>query len=294
MILNFFRGFCMALADSVPGISGGTIAFILGFYNKFIDSLNGILSKNTKIRKESIVFLLKLSLGWLVGIVGSLIFISTIFEKHIYQISSLFIGLILFSVPIIIREEKKYIIGKQKNIIFSLISLSIVVLISFISENLVTNINILDGSYSIALLLYIFASGAIAISSMILPGISGSTILVILGLYGPILMIIKEIAKGKFSDIYILLVFILGIICGILLSVRIIKSLLENYRSQAIYSILGLMIGSVYTLVEGPKSLSIPKEAISIETFSIVYFILGGIIILILQWVKLYIERLDK
>ncbi|MEF9935244.1 DUF368 domain-containing protein [Clostridium sp.] len=294
MILNFFRGFCMALADSVPGISGGTIAFILGFYNKFIDSLNGILSKNTKIRKESIVFLLKLSLGWLVGIVGSLIFISTIFEKHIYQISSLFIGLILFSVPIIIREEKKYIIGKQKNIIFSLISLSIVVLISFISENLVTNINILDGSYSIALLLYIFASGAIAISSMILPGISGSTILVILGLYGPILMIIKEIAKGNLNHIYILLVFVIGIICGVLLSVRIIKSLLDNYRTQAIYSILGLMIGSVYTLVEGPKSLSIPKEAISIETFSIVYFILGGIIILILQWVKLYIERLDK
>lgn len=63
-IIQFIRGFCMALADSVPGVSGGTIAFLLGFYDKFINSLNSLMEKDKKKRKEAILFLLKLVIGW--------------------------------------------------------------------------------------------------------------------------------------------------------------------------------------------------------------------------------------
>ena len=107
-VINFIRGFFMALADSVPGVSGGTIAFILGFYDNFIDSLNSLTSKSSsrKKKKESIIFLFKLGIGWIVGMVLSVIFLSSIFESHIYVISSVFTGFIIFSIPLIIKAEK--------------------------------------------------------------------------------------------------------------------------------------------------------------------------------------------
>ena len=113
-VINFIRGFFMALADSVPGVSGGTIAFILGFYDNFIDSLNSLTSKSSsrKKKKESIIFLFKLGIGWIVGMVLSVIFLSSIFESHIYVISSGFTGFIIFSIPLIIKGEKNNIKDK--------------------------------------------------------------------------------------------------------------------------------------------------------------------------------------
>ena len=67
-LIDIFRGFCMALADSVPGVSGGTIAFILGFYDKFINSLNNIIFGTKKEKKEASLFLIKLLLGWIFGL----------------------------------------------------------------------------------------------------------------------------------------------------------------------------------------------------------------------------------
>ena len=85
-IVNLIRGFFMALADSVPGVSGGTIAFILGFYDEFIGSLNTLVSKNSKEEKiQAIQFLLKIGIGWAVGMIISVLFLASIFEEHIYE-----------------------------------------------------------------------------------------------------------------------------------------------------------------------------------------------------------------
>ena len=86
----------MALADSVPGVSGGTIAFILGFYDKFINSLDDLIHGDLKLKKEAIIFLLKLAVGWIVGIVLAVLILTELFETHIYAVSSLFIGLYCF------------------------------------------------------------------------------------------------------------------------------------------------------------------------------------------------------
>ena len=102
MVLNFIRGFCMALADSVPGVSGGTIAFLLGFYDKFIGSLNSLISGTKEERIDGIKFLIKIGIGWVVGFCMAILFITSVFDSHIYEISSLFIGFILFALPIII------------------------------------------------------------------------------------------------------------------------------------------------------------------------------------------------
>ena len=106
-ILNFIRGFCMALADSIPGVSGGTIAFILGFYDEFVNALNNIISGSKIERINGFKFLSKIGIGWISGFILSVLFITNIFEKNIYEISSLFLGFIISSIPLIIKSEKK-------------------------------------------------------------------------------------------------------------------------------------------------------------------------------------------
>ena len=100
-IKEMFQGFCMALADSVPGVSGGSIAFIMGFYEKFIGSLNGIFSRDRNERREGFKFLIKLFAGWIIGMGLAVVALSNLFETHIYGISSLFLGFILVSIVVI-------------------------------------------------------------------------------------------------------------------------------------------------------------------------------------------------
>ena len=106
-ILNFIRGFCMALADSVPGVSGGTIAFILGFYDSFVNALHNLISKDKIKRLKALKYLSKIGIGWVVGFILSVLFITSIFEKNIYEINSLFLGFIISSIPLIVKSEIK-------------------------------------------------------------------------------------------------------------------------------------------------------------------------------------------
>ena len=125
-ILNFIRGFCMALADSVPGVSGGTIAFILGFYDEFVNALNNLISINKSGRIKSFKFLSKIGIGWIVGFILSVLFITNIFEKNIYEINSLFLGFIISSIPLIVKSERKTLSNNKRNIIFLIIGIIIV------------------------------------------------------------------------------------------------------------------------------------------------------------------------
>ena len=133
---------------------------------------------------------------------------------------------------------------------------------------------------------YIFISGLIAISAMVLPGISGSTILLIFGLYAPILNGVKEILKLNFEYLPSVLIFGFGIILGVLLTVRTVRYLLKTFRPQTIYCIIGLMIGSIYSVIMGPTSLEIPKAPMSVETFSIVFFVIGCALVPALERLK--------
>jgi putative membrane protein len=291
-VINFVRGFFMAVADSVPGVSGGTIAFIMGFYDKFINSINNLISGSKEERIEAIKFLAKIGIGWVTGMVLSVLFITSVFEEHIYVISSLFLGLIIMAIPLIIRQEKEVLIGKYKNIVFTLIGIIIVSLITYFNPltNGTSEANSLD-SVTIGLTMFVFFAGMIAISAMVLPGISGSTILLILGLYAGILNAIKEVIKFNFNYLPIVIIFGIGIVTGIMLTIKGVKYTLTNYRSQTIYTIVGLMIGSLYAVVMGPLSLEVPKDAMSFSTFSIVFFIIGGAIIIGLEQLKKFMDK---
>ena len=123
LITQIFRGFCMALADSVPGVSGGTIAFILGFYDKFINSLDHLVFGKMVEKKEALLFLVKLGVGWIIGMLFAILILTKVFQTHIYSVSSLFIGFIVFSIPFIIKEEKNCIKGNYWQVLCLLLGI---------------------------------------------------------------------------------------------------------------------------------------------------------------------------
>ena len=290
-VVNMFRGFCMALADSVPGVSGGTIAFILGFYDKFIKSLNDLVFGKKAEKKVALRFLLKLGIGWVVGFVLAALVLTKLFDSHIYVVSSVFLGFIIFSIPLIMMQEKETMKGKYGNVIFTVIGIAIVALITYFNPVGGNEGGVDVGDLSIGTAIYVFLVAMVAISAMVLPGVSGSTLLLIFGLYIPIMKAIKSFLHLEMQYLPTLIIFGLGIVSGIVLVIRLIKMALAKFRSQTIYLIMGLMLGSLYAIVMGPTTLETPVEPLSWASFSVVGFIVGGGIILGLEWVKKMLER---
>ena len=125
MILNAFHGFCMALADSVPGVSGGTIAFILGFYERFLDALHSLFQRDSERRKPAIGYLLQLGLGWAIGMGSCVMLLSSLFEQNIYFMSSLFLGLTVCSIPLVAAAERSAL-KQWQNSVFLLLGVAAV------------------------------------------------------------------------------------------------------------------------------------------------------------------------
>ena len=289
--MTMIQGFCMSLADSVPGVSGGTIAFIMGFYDRFIGSLDAMVSGNKEQKKKAAVFLVKLMCGWGIGFCMSVLVIGNLFHTYIYQLCSLFMGLTIFSLPIIFREEKESIIGHYKNVIFALIGVGVVVAITYSNQHIGAGSSVDISALSWKNGIYLFVVAMIAISAMVLPGISGSTLLLIFGLYVPIISGIKEFLHFNFQYVSALFVFGCGVIVGILSVIKLVKLGLERHRSAMIYFILGLMFGSLYAIVMGPTTLDVPQEAMGVKTFHVVFFLLGGVILFALEKLKHIAER---
>lgn len=280
----------MALADSVPGVSGGTIAYLLGFFDKFIYSLNYLIKGTRDERKEAVIFLLKLGIGWVIGMALSVSLLANLFEEHIYQISSLFLGFIIAAIPIMAREESEHLRGKPRNLVWGLVGMLAVIGLSSIK---------LGGAIDVAnlnfgMMLYVFVAGALAISAMVLPGISGSTILLGFGLYMPIISGVKDLLHGNFGSFGLILVFGLGIIVGILTTLRGIKKLLDKRRSAVVYAILGMMVGSLYAIIIGPTTMKIPQAALDWQSFSLIFFIVGVLLVVGLQFIKIKLEARKK
>lgn len=285
-ILQFIRGFCMALADSVPGVSGGTVAFLLGFYDQFISSIDDLIRGNLNEKKKAVQFLFKLGIGWVCGMVSAMLVLSSIFESHIYAISSMFIGFIVFAIPIVMKEEKEELLAKKGAAVFAVIGVVIVCAITYFNPVSGSGDSMDLAHLNVRLGIYVFLAGMIAICAMVLPGISGSTLLLIMGLYLPIVSAIKDILHLNLQAFPTVFIFGCGVLVGIFSVVKLIRIALEQYRPQTIYLIVGLMIGSIYAVIKGPETLDTPQAAMSLDTFQILFFLLGCIIIFGLQKLK--------
>ena len=274
MIKESINGFCMALADSVPGVSGGTVAFIMGFYDQFIGSIHGLVFGSVKEKKEAFRYLIKLGVGWILGMGMAAVLLSSLFESHIYTVSSLFIGFIAGSIPVVIKEEDTVFRKPQRGFVFLCIGIFLVVLITWLNGKIgMSSVNL--GNISFALALKLFLVGMIAISAMFLPGISGSTLLLIFGMYIPVINGIKSLLSMDFSCFPSLVIFGFGVLTGAVTVVKIIQICLEKFRAQSMYMILGMMIGSFYAIIMGPTTLETAQSALSFHNFNIIAAIIG-------------------
>ncbi len=285
MLKEGINGFCMALADSVPGVSGGTVAFIMGFYDQFIGSIHNLAFGKRKEKKSAVMYLTKLGVGWVIGMAIVAVVLSALFESHIYAVSSLFIGFIGGAVPLIIKEEKENLRDIGKGILFCLLGVLLVAGITWANGRLGNAAMDLE-QFSIGTAVRLFFIGMIAISAMFLPGISGSTLLLVFGAYIPVITAIKGLLSLKFSYIPCLIFFGCGILAGALTVVKAIKVCLEKFRPQTIYMILGMMIGSFYAIVMGPTTLEMPQEALGFGNFHIVAAAVGVVLVLGMQMIK--------
>ena len=287
MLLKAFQGFCMALADSVPGVSGGTVAFIMGFYENFIDALHALFGKDSEARKRGIIYLLRLGVGWIAGMVLSILLLSGLFTSHIYFLSSLFLGLTAASIPFIISEERNSLQGRYLYLLFTFIGMFIVIGLSALRQGSIGFL--LDfAALSPIQAIYIFISGALAIAAMVLPGISGSTLLLIFGVYLPTISAVRSLLHLQLSVLPGIIMLALGILFGMAVSIKAIRPALKKYRPQMVYLILGLMVGSFYAIVMGPTTLSTGQPAMTFSTFSPLGFFLGIAVLIGLERLRLF------
>lgn len=129
---------------------------------------------------------------------------------------------------------------------------------------------------------------------MVLPGISGSTLLLIMGLYVPLISAVSAVVHREFACVPMLFAFGLGMVAGFAVSAKVIRYCFARFRSQTIYLCLGLLVGSLYAIVMGATTLSEPLPAMSWETFSVGFFVLGVVILAGLQLLKQRAELRDS
>lgn len=290
MLKEGFHGFCMALADSVPGVSGGTIAFIMGFYDSFIGSIDDLVFGRMKKKKTALLYLYKPAIGWVAGMILAVLILSSLFESHIYIVSSLFIGFIVGSIPLILTDELTAFRQMRKGLPFGFLGLFLVVGITWLnSQSPTAAVNL--GAFSIPLAIRLFFTGMIAISAMFLPGISGSTLLLILGAYLPVITAIKGLLSLQLAYFPGFFVFGCGILAGAVSVVKGIRICLDRFRPQAVYAILGMMIGSFYAILMGPTTLAVPRAPLGSSNFHIPACVAGIVLVLALQMIR---EKKEK
>ncbi len=284
-IKDGFNGFCMALADSVPGVSGGTVAFVMGFYDQFIGSINDVVFGKMKEKQKGLKYLLKLGAGWILGMGLAVVILTALFERHIYAVSSLFIGFIAGAIPLIMREEKDCVKEVGRGILFAVLGAVLVAAITWANGRIgAGSMNL--SQFSVNLAVKLFFIGMVAISAMFLPGISGSTLLLIFGAYIPVITAIKSALTLDLSVVPSLIFFGCGILAGAAGVVRIIRNCLLKYRTQTVYLILGMMIGSFYAIIMGPTTLDIPRTALTLGTFHPASAIIGVALVIGMELMK--------
>ncbi|TCT20359.1 putative membrane protein [Melghiribacillus thermohalophilus] len=236
---NIYRGMLMGASDLIPGVSGGTIAVVLGIYDRFIEAINGFFTKQWS---KSLKFLIPLG----TGIIASLLLLSSLihwlFEHYPHQLQFFFLGLIAGILPFLFREAgvKEHFSGFHY--ILLLAAAMLVASMVFFKEPGVPDI--LDTSSTRTWIL-LFFSGWVASMAMMLPGISGSFILLLIGVYPTVMAALKD------RNLFLIGIVGAGVIVGIVISSKIIQYFLVYHRSSTYAVIIGLVVGSLAVVYPG-------------------------------------------
>lgn len=244
MLKNLIKGMMIGIANIIPGVSGGTLAVSMGIYNKLIHCITHIISEF----KESIKFLLPIFAGAGIALIALTFVIQALFDYYPIPTNLLFIGLIIGGLPPVIDKVKGHsvTIGQiVAGILFFTLVVGMAMLGSDGSKEVSLDVNIL----TIIKLLFV---GIIAAATMIVPGVSGSMVLLILGYYQPIIRqitlfctaLVSFDMQGLIDGFLILFPFGLGVIIGILGIAKIIEIIFVKYPMHAYYAIIGLIAAS--------------------------------------------------
>ncbi len=257
---NLYRGVIMGISDLVPGVSGGTMAFILGIYEQLINSINRFFSRDWY---KQIPFLLPLGIGMVAAIFAFSNLMEFLMENFIQPTSFLFIGLIFGIIPMLVKtaDIKNNFTKRHFGLLF-IAFLLVAAMAPFKNSTEAVIINELTFS---TFFLFFF-SGWIASMALLLPGISGSLVLLVIGTYASA---ISAISNFNFPIIF---TFAAGIIIGFILCSKIVRYLLNHFAVGTFAVIIGLVLGSAVVVFPGISS-NIIMNIISILTFIIGFFI---------------------
>lgn len=279
-VLEMLRGMVIGLANIIPGVSGGTMMVSMGIYDTLIHCITHLF----KEFKKSILTLLPYAVGMVLAIGGLSFALKWAFAVYPLPTNTLFIGLILGGLPAILRQVK----GKKKGavgaVLFVVFFALIIVMQIFQSEHVATI------TLSFGEVIKLFMLGAVASATMVIPGVSGSMILKLLGYYEPVVTVaipglISGLAHGEWAaigaNVGILLPFGLGIVVGIFAIAKLIEVLLARWEGQTYCAILGLVTASPVAILMATEmvNLSWTTLIISLLTFAIGFYVawrLGG------------------
>lgn len=245
------KGACIGIADAIPGVSGGTIAFILKIYDRLLDAID----LNIKKLIKNLPFIIPLGIGVVSGIFAASKVLGYLFENHNVPTQFFFIGIIIGSLPEIFRECRSS--GKLRLIHLLPFLISGVGIVLFNSLK--------EGSASIGLSpVAIIIMTAVSAAAMILPGLSGALVLKILGGYDTAIQAVSNL------DIGTLIFYVIGAAIGLLAAAKVISILLAKCKTGTYCAILGLIIGSIPAIY--PTEFALNAEGI----IAIVIFIIGA------------------
>jgi putative membrane protein len=244
-LFTILKGMAMGLAEIIPGVSGGTIAFITGIYERLLNAIKAWNPGSFKLLFSGKFrsfwtaidgwFLSSLLLGMAIGMVTGVFAVTWLMEHYLEPLWGFFFGLIIASAILIIRQIHQWDLLR---VILLLAGIAFAVLI--------ISINPSEGSHAYW---FIFLSGLIAVSALMMPGVSGSFMLLILGMYGFIIPTFKSLFTGfEMDNFIIILVFALGLLVGLLSFSRVLSWTFKRYHQSTLMVLTGFIIGSLYKI----------------------------------------------
>lgn len=259
-LILILKGFILGIANIIPGVSGGTLAMTMGIYEDIIKSISSIL----KTPKKSLKLLLYLGIGAALSILILSKLLNYTLTNYAFATTLFFIGLIVGGFPLLLKKAKGHKVSLGYLLSFlSTTSLVIILRLLQRTENTVSLNNV--SLFTIIILLLV---GMLAASTMVIPGVSGSFVLMLIGFYKPILNTISNITKINLlgHNLLILVPFGIGVLLGIVLTAKLIEYLLKKYEIYTYYGIYGFILASILVLILNVynKATGMPEVVIGI------------------------------
>ncbi|HEJ7518308.1 TPA: DUF368 domain-containing protein [Staphylococcus aureus] len=269
--INILKGFAMGTSDLVPGVSGGTIALLLGIYNQFIASISGIFSRRFW---PSFTFLIPIIIGMLLAMGSLSNLFNYLLSQHHIPTMFFFGGLIIGIVPYLLKISNYKTSFTTKHYMMVIAGIAILIVITLMNNGDKHAGETL--TLSTSLIIKYFIAGMCTSSAMLLPGISGSFMLLVFGVYGTVMLAISEVVKLNFAGLPILLAVGFGVLAGFIISSKIIQYFLTHHKLMTFALIIGFVVGSLFAVFPG-----LPTNIV-MWFVSLVVFIIGFIVSLTL------------